>query len=384
VLGFAWLVVFVGAVFFTSSDTGGTDLVLVLGCLCWLVAFPIIVIGWRSGSHWYWAVPVAWVTVFASAAFVAVGQSVRDASSTESGPPPPRAACPKRSPRARSAHPQAAGPSHGASLIAFVSDRDGADQIYVMNADGSRQTRLTRNAAGSSSPAWSPDGTKIAFTRPCSHGSGRYDSDDEIFVMNADGSGQRRLTQDRSNDTSPAWSPDGAKIAFVSHRAGDFQIYVMNADGRGQRVLAQNASADDAPTWSPDGKQIAFVGTDDTTICVVNSDGSGRRALTSAPDSDEPAWSPVANRIAFRRRSSDEEIYTMNAAGGAQRRLTYKEAAAPAWAPDGSKIVFASTRGDGVTDEVYVMNADGSGQTRLTHNSATDTDPSWRPTARRA
>ena len=88
-IGFAWLLFFIGAVFFTSSETGWADLVLLLAGFCWLGALPIIGKGWQSGSHWYWGVPVAWVTVFAIAAVVVVGQSVREASSTESGPPRP-------------------------------------------------------------------------------------------------------------------------------------------------------------------------------------------------------------------------------------------------------------------------------------------------------
>ena len=390
-LGFAWLVVYLSAVFLTSSETGAVDLVLLLGGFCWLVALPIIVMGWRSGSYWYWGVPVAWATVFAIAAVVVVGQSVSEASSADSGPPLPGTACSKRSPRAQSGQPHVGGSSQGASLIAFDSDRDGHSQIYVMNADGSDPRRLTRNATGSMSPAWSPDGTKIAFTRSCSYGSGRYDSDNQIFVMNADGSHQRRLTQDRENDTSPAWSPDGTKIAFVrsvySPASGPgFGIFVMNADGSRQRVLARNASVFGDPTWSSNGKQIAYVGIGDATIYVMNSDGSAQRALTDAPDSDDPAWSPVANRIAFRRsftNADDAAIYTMNPDGSAQRRLTHEDAGDPAWAPNGAKIAFASTR-DGDTYEIYAMNADGSAQTRLTHNSANDTDPSWQPTQRKA
>jgi len=388
-LGFAWLFVFVGAVFFTSSYTGGTDLVLLLGGFCWLVALPIIVIGWRSGSHWYWGVPVAWVTVFAIAALVVVGQSVSEATSTESGPPRPGTACPKRSARTRRAQPQAAGPSHGASLIAFESDRDGSFQIYVMNADGTDQRRLTRNATGGMSPAWSPDGTRIAFHRPCSYGNDRHDSAHEIFVMNADGSRQRNLTGTRSSSESPAWSPDGTRIAFVRpvySRGGSsgFGIFVMNADGSRQRVLARNASVFGDPTWSPNGKQIAFAGID-LTIHVMNSDGSGQRRLTDTQaDSESPAWSPVASRIAFTSSFGDANyaIYTMNPGGIAKRRLTHDNAGDPAWAPSGTKIAFASFR-DGDTYEVYVMNADGSGQTRLTHNSAADSDPSWQPTPRR-
>jgi len=386
-LGLAWLVVFLATAFLTSSYTGTGDLILLLAGLCWLVALPIIVIGWRSGSHWYWGVPVACVIAFALATLaVSAGCS----SGFESGPPRPGTECPRPSARTQSGQPQAAGPSQGASLIAFESDRDGNPEIYVMNADGSDQRRLTRNETEDMEPTWSPDGTKIAFMRQCWYGNGRYDWDTEIFVMNADGGRQRNLTRKQSlNDESPAWSPDGTKIAFVSNRgSGDlgWSIFVMNADGSGQRVLARNTSRFAHPTWAPSGKQIAFVGVGDTTIWVMNSDGSGqRRLLTDAQaDSEDPAWSPVASRIAFRRSfdNADDAIYTMNPDGSAQRQLTHEDAGAPAWAPNGTKIAFVSTR-DGDTYDVYVMDADGNGQTRLTHNSATDTDPSWQPTPRR-
>ena len=97
-IGFAWLLFFIGAVFFTSSETGWADLVLLFAGFCWLGALPIIGKGWQSGSHWYWGVPVAWVTVFAIAAVVVVGQSVREASSTESGPPRPGHSVPEALP----------------------------------------------------------------------------------------------------------------------------------------------------------------------------------------------------------------------------------------------------------------------------------------------
>ena len=113
-----------------------------------------------------------------------------------------------------------------------------------MNADGSGQRRLTRNArARHGAPAWSPDGRKIAFGRD------RDGSNDEIYVINADGSGQRRLTQ---SGRQPLWSPDGQKIAFTSKRNGNDDIYVMNPDGSGQRNLTRNpARVDDSLAWSP-------------------------------------------------------------------------------------------------------------------------------------
>ena len=128
--------------------------------------------------------------------------------------------------------------------IAFTSKRDGNYEIYVMNADGSGQTNLTNNLAGDRCPAWSPDGKRIAFD------SARGDNW-EVYVMNADGSGQTRLTNNSADDHRPAWSPDGKRIAFSSDRDGNWEIYVMNADGSSQTRLTNNLDSDWDPAWSP-------------------------------------------------------------------------------------------------------------------------------------
>ena len=382
-LGFIWLVIFLGTVFLTSSYSGTADLIFVLGCVSWLGALPIIGVGWRSGGRWFWGVPLVWVIVFAIAT-VAVPL---EAASTESGPPLPGTACSMRSPPAHSGQPQAGG----ASLIAFASDREGDSQIYVMNADGSGQRRLTRNATTDTEPAWSPDGTKIAFTRRCWHSNDKYDTDREIYVMNADGSGQRNLTRTRlSDDESPAWSPDGTKIAFESDRGGgalpESGIFVMNADGSGQRRLTRQdtgrSSSD--PSWSPDGGWIAFDSDRDGNVEVYRmaADGSRPRRLTRSPTYDyAPAWSPDGSTIAFTsERNENEEIYLVNPDGSDERRLTHGGGEAAAWLPDGTKISFetCSSCADGHgRDDFYVVNADGSRKTRLMHTSADDL--AWQP-----
>jgi Tol biopolymer transport system component len=129
-------------------------------------------------------------------------------------------------------------------LIAFVSNRDGNDEIYVMNADGSNQRRLTDTPSSDSEPNWSPDGKYIAF-------DSNRDGNTEIYVMNADGSNQRRLTNDTIDNFQPDWSPDGKNIAFVSNRDGNREIYVMNADGSNQTRLTNNTVSDYDPVWSP-------------------------------------------------------------------------------------------------------------------------------------
>jgi Tol biopolymer transport system component/drug/metabolite transporter (DMT)-like permease len=266
--------------------------------------------------------------------------------------------------------------------IAFRSDRDGNDEIYVMNADGSGETRLTNDSGYDGEPAWSPDGRKIAFTS-------YRDGDPEIYVMNADGSGQTNLTQNDVVDGSPAWSPDGQKIAFTSEVGiyGTFDIYVMNADGSGRANLTNYAAADDiVAAWSPDGQKIAFSSFRDGNweVYVMNADGSGQTNLTNnaAASDHTPDWSPDGHEIAFASLSftADYEVYVMNADGSAQTNLTNSHTATdwtPAWSPDGQKIAFS--RGRYAGSEVYVMNADGSGQTDLTNNGASNLDPDWQP-----
>jgi D-alanyl-D-alanine carboxypeptidase len=235
------------------------------------------------------------------------------------------------------------------SKIAFIRT---PRELSVANADGSGRRKLTGNAS-LATPAWSPDGRKIAFIR-----------NSDVVVMNADGSGQQRLT--RGSD--PAWSPDGQKIAFV--RNGD--VHAMNAEGSAQGRLARGS----APTWSPYGRKIAFLRSGD--IYVMHADGSGQRNLTrnAAPDRD-PVWSPDGRRIAFARKiafvggvGGNFEIFVMNADGSGQRRLTREVARddAPAWSPDGRKIVFERRGVSGGGGHgwawfvVHVVNADGSGQ----------------------
>jgi len=156
--------------------------------------------------------------------------------------------------------------------IAFVSDRDLNPGIYVMNADGSRQRRLTGEADLNAGQTWSPDGRKLAFLVP----GGRVS---ELYVVNADGSGRRKLTRD-AGIAAPAWSPDGRKLAFRSDRNGNAEIYV--ADGSGLRRLTRNPASDDGPAWSPDGRKIAFSRwhDGDGDVYLMNADGSGQTRLT--------------------------------------------------------------------------------------------------------
>jgi len=275
----------------------------------------------------------------------------------------------------------------GTAQLVFDSTRGGVYRdLYVMNREGYDLSRLTRGEADSIAGPWSPDGTRIVYTA-----FGLTTSD--VWVMNADGTGQVNLTNSPDVDEGfPAWSPDGAHIAFTSRRDGNNEIYVMNADGTNPSRWTDSPGDDFAPAWSPDGAQIAFVsdrdgeaGIYDLYIMDVVSTAVTRLTDDAAID-DSPAWSPDGTRIAFRsHHQGPADIYVINidpltgTGGTGLTNLTNDPAEdwAPAWSPDGSLIAFQTNR-DG-NWEIYTMAADGSAVTNLTNDSADDRMPFWRP-----
>jgi TolB protein len=173
--------------------------------------------------------------------------------------------------------------------IAFESDRSGNWDIWVMNADGSGLTNLSRSPEDELYPAWSPDGQKIAFT---SKRSGNLD----VWVMNIDGSGPVNLTNSPKRDRYAMWSPDGSKIAFNTNRDGDQEIYVMNADGSNQTNVSQAPkSVEGLADWSPDGKRLVLYSDrpGNKDIFVVELATNQWTNITNHPASDEfCTWSP--------------------------------------------------------------------------------------------
>ncbi len=270
--------------------------------------------------------------------------------------------------------------------IAFVSDRDGNNEIYLMDADGSSQTRLTNNPADDSSPAWSPDGARIVF-------ESNRDGNFEIYVMTADGSNQTRLTNNSPDDVSPDWSPNGTRIAFVRSTDSGNDIIVMNADGSGQTKIREGDSF--SPVWSPDGTKFAFTcaGNDgfySEDICVMNANGSDLKRLTLAQFfefNELPAWSPDGTKILFVQSDffCDEffggicgHLQVIDADGGNQQQLLPTGVNNPGWSPDGTRITFDQSTSSNKED-VFVANSSGTGATNLSNHVAHDFDPAWGP-----
>ena len=200
--------------------------------------------------------------------------------------------------------------------------------------------------------------------------------------MDADGRNQENLTNHPVDDMDPAWSPDGTKIAFVSNRSGSTQIHVMGADGKNPIRLTDGPRRKQDLDWSPDGGKIAFTVSSDHIrgedpvphIAVMDADGNNRVRLQD--QASEPSWSPDGGQIAFVSwRDENHEIYVIGADGQGLEKVTHGHS--PSFSPDGRRIAYWN--GDEGFRHVYVIGADGKNLKRLTHNQGHHSHPTWSP-----
>lgn len=273
--------------------------------------------------------------------------------------------------------------------IAFQSNRDGQDEVYLMNVDGSDQQRLTQGSEDSYSrePTWSPDGSQIAFSH---HRHLQADVVQRtINLMNTDGSGQTALTSSQTNPLylgDPAWSSNQTMLAFHASFSGNNEIYTMNPSDRTPVNRTNNPEDDANPAWSPDDRWIAFQSdrSGNWDIYIMQADGSEQTPwLPSSGMDGRPTWSPDGKKIAFnsdRERQGNLDIYVANADGTNLQNLTTRfqgttKEINPVWSADGSKIAFVSNAQG--TWQIYIMNADdGSGAKPLT-DQGDNAQPSW-------
>jgi Tol biopolymer transport system component len=274
--------------------------------------------------------------------------------------------------------------------IVFSARRDGNGEIYLLTLDGEKN--ISNDPKEDAEASLSPDGTKVAFA---SDRDGTF----HIYVVNPDGSGLVKFTNDAAGDLSPRWSPDGRQIAFS--RAGS--LFVMNSDGANVRQITEaEPEATAAPCkagaffggWSPDGTRLTFYAASVTRsqgqICTIASDGSDLQVVVSEPPAYhvEPSWSPDGQWIVYRYidkgataapEDDNHEIYIIKPDGTSRANLTNNPATdiEPSWSPDGQWIVFSSDRTGGF--DLYIMRPDGSDLKRITTDSAKDSDASWGP-----
>ena len=261
--------------------------------------------------------------------------------------------------------------------ILYISNRDGDDEIFVADANGSNPRQLTRNTYPDRDPAWSPDGKWIVFAADPDN-----DGNLDLYVMNADGSNSRFLTY---LGGQPRWSPDGSRIVFVHWASEDDQhLWLINADGSDEHPLTEGQATDYNPDWSPDGSQIVFESyrNGNAEVYVIAADGSNLRNISNSPDTWEgtPAWSPDGKTIAFASsRDDNTDIYIMNTDGDDVRRVTDRgmEDAFPDWSPDGTSLVF---QGGDDRRQIYQINPySGADRIALTDAFGRHERPQWSP-----
>jgi TolB protein len=266
-------------------------------------------------------------------------------------------------------HGVAPAVSPDGSRIAFLSDRDGPTDLWVIGVDGKGETRLTRTPEAEGAASWSSDGREIRFTVFADDAS-------RIYAIPSGGGPAKMIGSVPGRALT--LSPDGERILYWTGTWTAMKMFVSGLDGSGARQITDGSGAAWGARWSPDGKRIAFGNRDSGGILqthVMNADGSGRRQVTRFDRSDGsaqmPSWSPDGTRLAVQSGAKDvpARIWVVNAMTGAAEKLganagPYADEV-PVWFPDGKRIAFQSNRTGAM--EIWVMSLDGSAQRQVTH-----------------
>ena len=285
----------------------------------------------------------------------------------------------------------------GAADVLFMSNRDGNADIFVARAGNDDWTNLTNHPAGDNWPEWSPDGRRVLFQ---SNRTGNLD----LWVMSADGSQPVQLTSDPEPDYLPAWSPDGSKITFTSWRreAGDAKraphIYVMNADGSGQRrLVADSLETSAGAAWSPDGKHIVYsrkhvdpgpagAEAEAADIVIADSDGANERVvLADGAYNGSPVFSPDGATLAFYATRGDTAALVTMKVDGTDRHVIRGEGNNwyPRWSPDGRWLIYtapAPGANDGGRNlDLFAIPVAGGDPVPLIMSPLREAEGRWRP-----
>jgi TolB protein len=259
--------------------------------------------------------------------------------------------------------------------LAYVSNKTGNKEIYLMDWDGFNVRKLTANGSINLNPDFSPTGKDIIFT---SYKQGNPD----LYRRELFTGAEARISSSPGINITGAFSPEGNRIALAMSKDGNSEIYLISKDGKQLARLTRHPAIDLAPTWSPDGRFIAFVSDrfGKPQIFVMNFDGSNPKRITPGNSYDvSPRWSPKGDRIVYcRQHGSSFQIHLINPDGSNDQQLTFDgNNEHPRWSPDGRFIVYGSKRAGG--EFIYVMRADGSGQTQVSRGSGKDSHPAWSP-----